>query len=510
MFSGAHLLHSQDFVDRIKNLGNVEGKMISLDVTALFTNVPLEFVLSKLKEKYEEGILSLPIEIDSFLDLVRLSVTSTVFSFNNEGYKQKFGVAMGSPLSPILANLCMEFIESEILENCPAHLKPIVWLRYVDDIFIIFKGTEEQFNEFFNYVNSFLPSIQFTVEYEVDHKIPFLDVLVRHNPVSKSFEFTVYRKPTNSESYIHFYSFHSDNIKSNVIVNFVTRAYRICDPQYLEQELIHINRTFKKLCYPEFFIQKAFSRAKRQIYNPVNKENNENRQKFISIPFHPNIVPVQKKINSFMKEDLNLVFKFENTIRKNLVRNKTEEEVKKEIGVYEIPCRNCDLKYFGETGRSLEIRTQEHKRDYDNMKMNNVLVKHSWERDHRIDWERAKLIYKSHNVGNRRLVEGAAINLGFSMEGNKAFTQEDEFINKLICKKMLNDFNLRNSNSLCVTPNVVAAPLSPTQVTRGQNVTVVAGAQAVNQEEADEIVGNQRIRRSRRLAGLPMENEGIT
>ena len=211
-----------------------------------------------------------------------------------------------------------------------------------------------------------------------------------------------------------------------------------------------------------------------------------------------------------MKEDLNLVFKFENTIRKNLVRNKTEEEVKKEIGVYEIPCRNCDLKYFGETGRSLEIRTQEHKRDYDNMKMNNVLVKHSWERDHRIDWERTKLIYKSHNVGNRRLVEGAAINLGFSMEGNKAFTQEDEFINKLICKKMLNDFNLRNSNSLCVTPNVVAAPLSPTQVTRGQNVTVVAGAQAVNQEEADEIVGNQRIRRSRRLAGLPMENEGIT
>ena len=96
------------------------------------------------------------------------------------------------------------------------------------------------------------------------------------------------------------------------------------------------------------------------------------------------------------------------------------------------------------------------------------------------------------------------------MEGNKAFTQEDEFINKLICKKMLNDFNLRNSDSLCVTPNVVAAPLSPTQVTRGQNVTVVPGAQAVNQEEANEIIGSQRIRRSRRLAGLPMENEGIT
>ena len=123
--------------------------MISLDVTALFTNVPLEFVLSKLKDKFEEGILSLPIEIDSFLELVRLCVSSTVFSFNNEGYKQKYGVAMGSPLSPILANLCMEFIESEIMENCPLHLKPVVWFRYVDDIFIIFKGTQDQFTEFF-------------------------------------------------------------------------------------------------------------------------------------------------------------------------------------------------------------------------------------------------------------------------------------------------------------------------------------------------------------------------
>ena len=135
-----------------------------------------------------------------------------------------------------------------------------------------------------------------------------------------------------------------------MIVNFVTRAYRICDPQFLDQELLHIRRTFKKLCYPEYFIQKAFSRAKRQIYNPVNRERCNHKQKFLSIPFHPKILPVQKKINSFMKEELNLVFKFENTIRKNLVRNKTDEEMKKEIGVYEIPCKNCHLKYFGETG----------------------------------------------------------------------------------------------------------------------------------------------------------------
>ena len=71
-FSNTHLLHASDFIDKLKHLGPVEGKMVSLDVTALFTNVPLEFVLSKLKEKHEEGIVSFSIPIDAFLNLIRL------------------------------------------------------------------------------------------------------------------------------------------------------------------------------------------------------------------------------------------------------------------------------------------------------------------------------------------------------------------------------------------------------------------------------------------------------
>lgn len=86
------------------------------------------------------------------------------------------------------------------------------------------------FKKLLTYVNSFLPSIQFTYEKEVHHKLPFLDVLVSHNPLTLRFEFTVYRKPTNAESYVHFYSYHSLNIKNNIILNMVGRALKICDP----------------------------------------------------------------------------------------------------------------------------------------------------------------------------------------------------------------------------------------------------------------------------------------
>ena len=503
VFSEAHLLHSGDFIERLKKLGNVEGKMISLDVTALFTNVPLEFVLSKLKEKHEEGIVNFPLPIDSFLDLIRLCVSSTVFSFNGEGFKQKFGVAMGSPLSPILANLCMEFLETEILENCPPSIKPIMWVRYVDDIFLVYKGNDDQFQEFLNYVNSFLPSIQFTVEKEVDNKLAFLDVLVSHDPISHSFHFSVFRKPTNAENYIHFFSFHSPQIKSNIIINFVIRAYRICDPQYLDDEMSHIRRLFSRLCYPQHFIEKAISKAKRKIYNPSLPNTRIGNNKFLSVPYHPKLEEIKRKLYTSSNGQTALVFNYNNTIAKRIMHNNMDNN-KKDVGVYEIPCSDCNSSYFGETGRGLDTRLKEHQRAYNLMHNNSVLVKHSWEKDHKIDWEGAKLIYKSNNVSERRVVEGALINLSNSMEGNKSFTQDDYFINYLVCKSALKNFNFKSNSA---TPD--AAALSPAQVTEMQVASPVAGAYAEDEDSPNNQLHHLPPRRSRRIAGLP-PGDGVT
>ena len=111
--------------------------MISLDVTALFTNVPLDLVLDFLRRKHEEGIFSPPIPISEFLDLIKLCTDSTIFTFNGDAYQQKFGVAMGSPLSPVLANICMEMFESEYLPLTTKRLRPSFGLHYVNDVFVI-------------------------------------------------------------------------------------------------------------------------------------------------------------------------------------------------------------------------------------------------------------------------------------------------------------------------------------------------------------------------------------
>ena len=101
----------------------------------------------------------------------------------------------------------MEYFESTLLPLIPEHLRPSVWLRYVDDVFGIYSHDDQSFNEFVRLLNNLAPSIKFTTEEENNGILPFLDVNVHR--VDGGFKFSIFRKPTHSESYIHFFLFSS-------------------------------------------------------------------------------------------------------------------------------------------------------------------------------------------------------------------------------------------------------------------------------------------------------------
>jgi hypothetical protein len=87
------------------------------------------------------------------------------------------GAAMGSPVSPIIANLFMEHFERLALSTFAFPLK--FYGRYVDDTMVILKSAEV--NNFTEHLNSIHPAIKFTVEYEQDSKIAMLDTLIHKN-----------------------------------------------------------------------------------------------------------------------------------------------------------------------------------------------------------------------------------------------------------------------------------------------------------------------------------------
>ena len=147
-------------------------------------------------------------DINTLIELLKLCCKNTVFSFNSKYYEQSQGCPMGSPLSVILANLIMEFIEVDLMTLFPA--TPAFYKRYIDDIFSIWQHSLEDFNAFFAGMNELLPSIKFTVEWEATNPssgypcLAFLDVLVHRT--SNGPRYAVYRKPTHTHSYINYYS----------------------------------------------------------------------------------------------------------------------------------------------------------------------------------------------------------------------------------------------------------------------------------------------------------------
>ena len=100
----------------------------------------------------------------------------------------------------------------------------------------------------FSELNSVDTRIKFNLEKENRGAIAFLDTkITREDRV----RFKVYRKPTNKECYVHFYSGHRDSVKQGIIIGFFLRAYRTCSEEFLDDEIQHIISSFTKLKYPK-------------------------------------------------------------------------------------------------------------------------------------------------------------------------------------------------------------------------------------------------------------------
>ena len=82
---------------------------------------------------------------------------------------------MGNVTAPSLANLFMGLLEKNLLSKCSK--KPLVWFRYIDDVFFIWTHSKEDLDDFLDFCNSYNPNIQFD-PMPPSKNIPFLDVSV--------------------------------------------------------------------------------------------------------------------------------------------------------------------------------------------------------------------------------------------------------------------------------------------------------------------------------------------
>ena len=130
-----------EFADQVTNLEiSDDVTMVSFDVVSLFTAIPVKKACEYIRKKLNEDTtlhLRTKLTTDEIISLLDFTLLNNYFVYSGSIYKQIHGCVMGSPVSPVVANLCMEVIEqSAIIASATL---PKVWKRYVDDSFVIIK-----------------------------------------------------------------------------------------------------------------------------------------------------------------------------------------------------------------------------------------------------------------------------------------------------------------------------------------------------------------------------------
>lgn len=392
----SYVRDSTHFVEKLKGMKlNTGDMLISLDVVSLFTNIPVAEALDVLREKYHQS--------PDTIDLVRHCMGTTYFLYDDRYYKQVQGAPMGSPLSPVLANLYMTDLEIRILESAP--LKPRVWLRYVDDTFIVWQHGADTLAAFLDHTNSVHANIQFTMETEADDQLPFLDCLVKRKS-DGSLGHTVYRKPTHTDRYLSALSHHHPTQIRSVANTLASRSLRIADTDHLEAERRTLHEALLKNGFPNRLIHKAWQRQATRKEPPPDTEEREERAGTALLPYVKGTTDQIAKL--LRAANIRTIFTTDTKLGQmvNTGKDRIHLEAK---GVYEIPCGDCSQTYVGQTGRYMSTRLKEHRRAVDHLETTSSLAQHVTATGHSIDFEGMEALTSIESRGLRTLREAVEI-----------------------------------------------------------------------------------------------------
>ncbi|XP_057302713.1 uncharacterized protein LOC130636882 [Hydractinia symbiolongicarpus] len=186
---------------------------------------------------------------------------------------------------------------------------------------------------------------------------PFLDT-----PVSRdggNLSVSVYRKSTHTDQYLNHTSYHQMFCKESVVSSSLDRAVNVVSGENdRKKDLSQINNALLANTYSRRSIKKVEEKTRnRTDKNGDRKDADEPAAIYTVISESQNTL--KSKCNIF----------------------------------YEIPCKDCDAVYVGETKRMFKQRVQEHKRAVRNADTDkNEIADHSWNNDHIIDWDNKKII----------------------------------------------------------------------------------------------------------------------
>lgn len=352
-----HIKNSFDVVDKLSDIIIKNDEiMVSFDVESLYPSIPIEETIEMIDDWLLKQNLP-PEKIRLYKTLLKLCMNQNQFQFANKYYKQTSGTTMGNPLSCFVANTFMGNFETSLKDR---DMLPRVWIRYVDDVFAVVK--RDDLHNVLHTLNNQYASIKFTYETEINQTLPFLDILLERK--CNKIEFNVYRKPTITDRYITSDSYCSH---ANKMAVFNSMVYRLCKlplsvKNYIK-ELNYIKNVASINGFDNDIVNKLVSKhcknIKRNEITSFFIEEKKNRNKKRAVFSYAGNLTDQLK-NIFKKHNIDLVFTNNAKLLSTICNIKDKTDNNSKSGIYEISCKDCPLKYIGQTRRNILTRFKEH------------------------------------------------------------------------------------------------------------------------------------------------------
>ena len=295
--------------------------------------------------------------------LVSLCVCNNTFVFNNKVYNQIDGVAMGSSLGPVLANIWMSHLEETYIFG--NEFFPSFYCRYVDDTFCIFRNPAH-ISKFHDHLNSLSPSTKFDIEMELDGKLAFLDTVVGKDSNSRP-EISTKVKATDKGLYYDYNFFISERYKLNLVRCLI---YRIASSfNIFHSDLERLCNKLYKNGFPKRLVlgsqNDCVAKVLDSFYVPQVPQTTVRRQEVVmilpylghmSIALKRDIIKLVRKF--YPAVDLRIIFKrgFQLSTMFNF-RDRLPLKCSSGV-VYSINCKKCgqSAAYIGKTKNTLHER----------------------------------------------------------------------------------------------------------------------------------------------------------
>ena len=296
----SYIKDTNDFLSKLKGLNDLpeDFTLCTIDVVGLYPNIPHDdglAALGRVLDKRQDPKVS----TESLLELTECVLKNNIFEHDGRFFKQKQGTAIGTKMAPPYAILFMSDFEERFLESSP--LKPFVWWRYIDDIFMIWQHGEEELSRFIQSLNSCHPSIKFTSEHS-KQKINFLDVQVikKGNKLITD----LFVKPTDTHQYLHATSCHPSHCKTSIPYSQALRFNRICsESDFFDQRCDELEKWLKQRGFSEKNVRQQVLKArkfKRDDLLDRSKTERSPPKLVFNITFHPALRCLRKILSKIL------------------------------------------------------------------------------------------------------------------------------------------------------------------------------------------------------------------